>query len=160
MPSAREDIAFGVLFGSAAKGRRTEESDTDIALYFVAPEQEGPRPLQVEVEAFFQGEEAIWRELERIVGTEVDLVVLNRAPATVAAAAIREGETLLVADASLYLRYMLAVTQQAEDFRIMLRELLEVRKRSSSLSENDRLRLERIAHPPDIPGDVVQPGGG
>lgn len=109
----REDVAFGVLFGSAARGRQTKESDTDIALYMVDRGETELSPLEVETESQFPGEEAIWRELERIVGTEVDLLLLNRAPATVAADAVAAGETLVVKDASLYLCYVLAATQQA-----------------------------------------------
>lgn len=139
--ASRVDIAFAFLFGSAATGRQTTESDTDVAVFL----RDGANALQVEAEVSFAQEEEIWRELERIFQTEVDLVILNRAPATVCASALIDGELLVMNDRPLYLRYLLAATRQAEDFRTMLNELIEVRKRSPSLSDPDRARVARIA---------------
>lgn len=48
-----------------------------------------------------------------MLGKEVDLVVLNRVPATVASSAIR-GIPLVINDWGLYFDFMLAVTDEAD----------------------------------------------
>ncbi|RKY58179.1 MAG: nucleotidyltransferase domain-containing protein, partial [Candidatus Latescibacterota bacterium] len=56
---------------------------------------------------------------------EVELVVLNRVPATVSASAIR-GIPIVINDWGLYLDFMEVVTSEAMDFREMLiRDFLE-----------------------------------
>lgn len=107
-----KEIAFAFLFGSQAKGRATGLSDVDIGVYFY-PEKK--HPIEYEEEVFYAGEDEIWADLERIVGKEVELIVLNRVPATVAASAIR-GIPLLIDDWGLYLDFMQVVTREAEDF--------------------------------------------
>jgi uncharacterized protein len=137
----RSDVAFALLFGSAAKGRETIESDVDVAVYVRTKDE---RALDVEAPRSFPQEDEIWSAVERIVDREVDLLVLNRAPATVAAAALYDGCELSVKDRGLYTRFFLATTLVAEDFRRFIDEFVTVRKRSQSLSATDRLRLVRI----------------
>ncbi len=110
---SRKDVAFAFLFGSQSRGNATVRSDVDIAVYFY-PEKK--RPLEVEAEVFYEGEDRIWADLERLLNTEVDLLVLNRVPATVGASAIK-GTPLTINDWGLYLDFMLVVTDIAEDFR-------------------------------------------
>jgi uncharacterized protein len=144
---ARSDIAFAYLFGSAAEDREGLESDVDVAVYLHDPSL-GPgdrQPLEVEEQKTYPGERELWREIEAIVNREVDLLVLNRAPATVAAAAVTEGTLLVEHDEDLKTRFMLAATLQAEDFRRDLEEFIAIRRRSQSLSEKDRARLLRIS---------------
>jgi hypothetical protein len=50
-----------------------------------------------------------------LIEKEVELLVLNRVPSTVAASAIRE-VPLSINDWGLYLDFMDAVTEEAEDF--------------------------------------------
>ena len=109
----RKDIAFAFLFGSFAKGCANKLSDVDIAIYFYTKE---PKLLEFEEEIFYDAEDKIWADLESIVKNEVELLVLNRSPAIVAANAIR-GILLTVNDWSLYLRFMELITHVAEDFR-------------------------------------------
>jgi len=109
----RKDVAFSFLFGSQARGNATIRSDVDIAVYFY-PEKR--RPVEVEEEIFYDGEDKIWAELERLLNKEVELLVLNRVPATVAASAIK-GIPLTINDWGLYLDFMVVVTDIAEDFR-------------------------------------------
>ncbi len=109
----RNDIAFAFLYGSYAKGQARKSSDVDIAIYFYPKET---RSLEFEEEIFYDAEDDIWADLERIVKNEVELLVLNRAPSIVAASAIR-GVPLVVNDWSLYLRFMELITNVAEDFR-------------------------------------------
>jgi len=110
---SRKDVAFAFLFGSQARGNATIRSDVDIAVYFHPKKR---RPLEVEGDVFYETEDRIWTDLERLFNKEVDLVVLNRVPATVGASAIK-GTPLVINDWGLYLDFMLVVTDIAEDFR-------------------------------------------
>ncbi|HDY67545.1 MAG TPA: nucleotidyltransferase domain-containing protein, partial [Candidatus Scalindua sp.] len=78
----RKYIAFAFLFGSQARGKATKLSDVDIAVYFY-PEKR--HPIEYEEEVFYEGEDKIWADLERILKREVELLVLNRVSATVSA---------------------------------------------------------------------------
>ena len=111
----RKDIAFAFLFGSQARGTATKLSDIDIAVYFY-PEKR--HPIEYEEEVFYEGEDDIWTDLERILKKEVELLVLNRVSATVSASAIR-GMSLAINDWGLYLDFMIIVTREAEDFMEM-----------------------------------------
>ena len=53
---SRKDVAFAFLFGSQSRGNATIRSDVDIAVYFY-PEKK--RPLEVEAEVFYEGEDRI-----------------------------------------------------------------------------------------------------
>jgi predicted nucleotidyltransferase len=108
----RKDIAFAFLFGSQAKGRATKLSDVDIAVYFY-PEKR--RPVEYEEEVFYQGEDEVWADIERLLKKDVELLVLNRVSSSVAASAIR-GMPLAINDWGLYLDFMEVVTREAEDF--------------------------------------------
>lgn len=108
----RNDIAFAFLYGSQAKGNATRLSDVDIAVYFY-PEKR--RPIQFEKEVYYKSEEKIWSDLEELLKKEVELLVLNRVPSTVAASAIR-GIPLAINDWGLYLDFMDVVTDESEDF--------------------------------------------
>lgn len=114
----RKDIAFAFLFGSQAKGRATKLSDIDIAVYFY-PEKR--HPVEYEEEVFYEGEDKIWSDLEKLLKREVEMLVLNRVSASVAASAIR-GIPLAINNWGLYLDFMLVVTREAEDFGNMIIE--------------------------------------
>lgn len=108
----RKDIAFAFLFGSQARGLATSLSDVDIAVYFHPAKT---HPIEYEEEVFYEGEDEVWADLERLLKKEVEVLVLNRVSATVAASAIR-GIRLSINDWGLYLDFMEVVTQEAEDF--------------------------------------------
>ena len=111
--AGRDDIAFAFLFGSQAKGAATARSDVDVAVYF-APD---PRqPLEVEEQVRYPAEDSIWGDLERLLGREVELLVLNRAPADVAASAL-DGIPLSIRNWDLYLDFAAIATRTAVDFR-------------------------------------------
>ena len=132
-------IAFAVLFGSAALDRLRADSDVDLAIYDDVRgllEIETNHPVSYEVD--------LQVSVERATNRNVDLLILNRAPATVCASALLTGHPVLIRDRSLYSRYYLAVTNVAMDFIQTERELREIRQRSRSVSELDRSRLERI----------------
>lgn len=136
----RPDVAMAFVFGSRAKGLSTAESDLDIAVYFWPKSGE----LEWEGTDYYAGEDKIWLEAEKIAGMRVDLVVLNRAPATIAFAAIQSGRPLAIKDHSLYLRFLLAVSSAAEYFLDFTRDFWAIKQRSASLNEIDKERLIRI----------------
>ena len=84
--AARQEVAFAFLYGSQAKGTATKRSDVDIAVYFYPRRR---HPIELEEEVFYESEGEIWGDLERILKKEVELLVLNRVPATVAASALK-----------------------------------------------------------------------
>lgn len=101
--SSKKDVCFAVLFGSHILGKTFRESDIDIAIYF----KEG-----YSVESI----KKTWRELEGILGKDVDLVILNTAPPLIAYTAMK-GKAMVINDFRVYLDYMLSTSQEAEDFR-------------------------------------------
>lgn len=134
-----EDVAFAFLFGSVVSGRLRTDSDLDVAVYGVSG-----RGLEIEADRELAREGEMQLAVERETGRNVDLLVLNRAPAAVCAAAVGAGVPVFVRDVSLCSRYTLEVTDVAIDFLATEREWRAIRARSASLSPPDRARLERI----------------
>ena len=110
--SQRKDVAFAFLFGSQTKGGANKLSDVDIAVYFYPLER---HPIEFEKEIFYSGENEIWGDLQQLLKKEVEVLVLNRVSASVAASAIR-GIPLTIKDWGLYLDFMEVITDVAEDF--------------------------------------------
>ncbi|MGR3177052.1 MAG: type VII toxin-antitoxin system MntA family adenylyltransferase antitoxin [Candidatus Anammoxibacter sp.] len=109
----RDDISLVFLFGSWANSWECADSDIDIAIYF-KPEE---KVMEWESSNFrSDAEHAIWLDVERIIGKEIDLLVLNRATPTIAEAALR-GIPILIKDHNLYLDFLLRITFEAIDFR-------------------------------------------
>jgi uncharacterized protein YutE (UPF0331/DUF86 family)/predicted nucleotidyltransferase len=133
------NVSFAVLFGSGANNRLRDDSDLDIGIYVDA----GGR-LEVEAEREVADEADVQVALERETGRNVDLLILNRAPATVCSAALLTGRPIIIREGQLYARYFLAVTSVAIDFLATEREFREIASRSTSLTEIDRERLGRI----------------
>lgn len=113
---SRTDVAFAFLYGSQAHGYATRLSDVDIAVYFYPRER---HPLEYESDSNYDGEEEIGTDLEHVLNKEVELLVLNRAAATVAAIAIK-GKALAINDWGLYLDFMLAISDVAFDFTALI----------------------------------------
>jgi uncharacterized protein YutE (UPF0331/DUF86 family)/predicted nucleotidyltransferase len=133
-------VEMAFAFGSRINGTSTNESDLDIAVYYTPSEV----PFDFETDTKFPGEEELWGELEHIAGLSIDLVVLNRAPATLGYAVIQTGTPLLIRNVSLCWGYYLTASREAEDFRAFTEEYWRIKQRSTSLSEMDRSRLVRI----------------
>ncbi len=126
----RDDVVMAFLFGSQAKGYARVTSDWDIGVYF---QNEDENRVQ---------EQQIWAAVEHIVERNVDLVVLNRAPAPIAWSVIREGIPLAILDRNTYLRVLLKTSHEANAWFHTAREYHRIFERSASLSETDRGRLE------------------
>jgi uncharacterized protein YutE (UPF0331/DUF86 family)/predicted nucleotidyltransferase len=152
-------VTMAFLYGSAAQGRLRQDSDVDVAVYFGgAAESVAARgtTLDIEEPVEFDEEGPLWSDMERAVGRNIELLVLNRAPATVCGAAVTAGLPILVRDANLRTRYELAVTRLAEEFRNTEAEYFEIKDRSRSLAPPDEARLRRIL---DYVADEVRDRG-
>lgn len=110
---SRTDVRLAFLFGSAARGRLSRRSDVDVAVYFDGGYS-------------FILMNNLWRNLERLLERDVDLLVLNKDNPTLAWSAMR-GIPLLIRDYAFYLEYMLQVSREAEDFQDFIIDLWKVR---------------------------------
>ncbi len=111
---SREGISLAFLFGSSASGRTRNDSDVDIAVYF----SKGYTNEDIE---------ALWNELELLLKSEVDLLLLNKDNPTLVWEALR-GVPLLIRDQSFYLEYMLQVSREAEDLQDFVIDLYRRRQ--------------------------------
>jgi uncharacterized protein YutE (UPF0331/DUF86 family)/predicted nucleotidyltransferase len=136
----RNDISFAYLFGSVAKGTSHNESDVDIGVYF-KPETNA---LEYEAAVEYDGEDALWSDIEHITKRQTDMVVLNRAPATLFDGVFRTGILLYEDGSGLRTRLFLAITDAAEEFRDFVVDFYNIKERSHSLNEIDRERLGRM----------------
>ena len=108
----KEEVLMAFLFGSWAKNQEGLESDLDVGVYF-RPKTE---TLEWQSDSYYESEKKIWMELEQMADREIDLLVLNRAPATVADAVLR-GIPIVIKSQNLYMDYLLRITSEAIDFR-------------------------------------------
>ena len=134
------EIIMAFVFGSAVRGQETQESDVDIAVYF----KPVGRSLEWEEQYEYVREDEIWGEVEKIVGKRTDLVILNRAPSTLAYSVLQDGKVIVVKDLGLYWRFFLLISSAAEDFREFVKDFWTIKQRSFSLSEIDKNRLIKI----------------
>ena len=125
----RGDVALAFLFGSSARGFDGRDSDVDIAIYLTEKEQE----------------DRIWGEVSRIVEREIDLILLNDAPATLISNVFKTGIPLVIKDRRLYWDLYLTKTLEAEDFSQFAEDYWRIYSRSTSLIPEDKTRLlERV----------------
>lgn len=108
----RNDVVMAFLFGSWSKGRARKESDVDIAVY-IKPKN----GVEIEADSRYECENEIWADVEKIADREVDLLILNRASSSVCDVAVRTGIPIIIKDRRVYLLYLLAVSDMAEEFR-------------------------------------------
>lgn len=128
------------LFGSYSKGQAFFDSDVDIAVYFKPKE----RRLEWEETGEWPEETQIWADTEKILGKNVDILVLNKAPCLVAFDAVHRGIPLVIKDHSLYLRFLLIINSAAIDFGEFVKDYWQIEQRSTSLSNFDKTRLIEI----------------
>ena len=150
----REDVVMAFVFGSRVEKNKIHgHSDWDIAVYF-QPEKKDPLdPSNTRLHGIIEWEEQnreypaedeVWEDVMDILKTDnVDLIVLNRASASIADSAI-QGFPLVIKDRDFFLDFMLAVRREAEDFNAFIHDYYEVYERSKSLTEKDKRRLEKI----------------
>ena len=136
----RDDVSMAFLFGSQAKGQAHKGSDTDIAVYF----RSDNRSLELEQDKEYATRDEIFHDLDSIIETPIDLIVLNGAPAPLAYNVLDTGVPLAIRDKNLYWRFLFFVWESAEDFYKIAEEWMEIRARSMSLSEKDKNILVRL----------------
>lgn len=134
---AEQSVLIAFLFGSRSKDYSKESSDWDIAVYF-KPKN---RQLELEENIYYPEEERISRDLERILDSEVDLVVINRAFPSLVFEVLNKGLVLVVKDRKVFLNLLIASSREATDYYNFAFDYWEIQKRSSSLSHEDKLRV-------------------
>jgi uncharacterized protein YutE (UPF0331/DUF86 family)/predicted nucleotidyltransferase len=128
------------IFGSQSKGQTTIESDFDIAVYFK------PKSgiLEYEEDVFYEEENEIWNDVEKITKCKVDLIALNSAASTLAFPIIKNGIPIVIKNRLRYLDFMLKVSSTAIDFREFMRDFRLIKARSRSLVPEDKDRLIKL----------------
>jgi predicted nucleotidyltransferase len=98
------------LFGSTARGEATPHSDVDIAVLFAAAP---PRSLN--------GSSLVLEgDLERALGRQVDLVVLNDAPVDLRIRILRDGQLLIDRDPAVRIAFEVRTRNEAFDLEAVL----------------------------------------
>ncbi|MBI5207061.1 MAG: nucleotidyltransferase domain-containing protein [Candidatus Firestonebacteria bacterium] len=119
------DVSMAFIFGSWAKDQEGVDSDIDIAVYLATK----TNILEWQKTNFPNIlEKKMWLELENIVGQEVDLIILNRSPATISDSAIR-GNPLVIKDRNIYIDFLLKMTSEAIDFREWIDDYWKLREK-------------------------------
>jgi len=111
-----KDVVFAYLFGSLSRKRQTPLSDVDIALYLDDPRNVAERKLDL-----FVG-------LADILGTsEIDLVILNEAPLSLAGRILQSRKVLVDKDPFRRHRYESVTLRTFFDFCVKERTILSLR---------------------------------
>ena len=135
-----EDVVMAFIFGSRAKENVRPGSDWDIAVYFTP--QKGYLEWEAQ-DSEYLIEDRVWSDCVEILKTDdVDLIVLNRIAASIAATAI-QGMPLVIKDYDLWLKFLLIITQEAEDYREFVDDYYAISQRSASLTPQDRESLKK-----------------
>lgn len=126
---AENSILLAFIFGSEAKGLEGEDSDLDIAVFLKNKDEE----------------DRIWLGYSKLTDREIDLIVLNDAPATLISNIFKTGTAIAVKDKKLYWDLFLSNSLEAEDFSEFALDYWKIYSRSKSLIPEDKVRLiERI----------------
>jgi len=114
-------IVCAYLFGSMARGEAGPRSDVDVAVLFEhAPASRlDAGPLDLE------------GDLERALGREVQLVVLNRAPADLVHRVLRDGRLVVERNRAERIRFEVARRNEYFDLEPIRRRYREARPRSA-----------------------------
>lgn len=113
--AAREDIVLAYLFGSAADGRFTPDSDVDVAVW-------AARPLETQTRM------ELIRDLGRTTGRPVDLVDLSVTGVPLLQQVLTTGRELLCRDRAAKERLIIRMLNDVEDFLPLRRRALEERR--------------------------------
>lgn len=109
--SKREDVVLAFLFGSQVKGLTRPSSDWDIAIY-LTPRQWG----ELETKHIYNGESAIQADVCRMIVSDVDCVVLNRARLSLVFSVLNSGIPLTNKDMRLYFTLLSRTHYEAIDY--------------------------------------------
>jgi predicted nucleotidyltransferase len=108
--SSRPDVTAVYLFGSTARGVARPGSDIDVAVLFAASP-----PHTLNAPRF-----VIEGELERALGTAVDLVALNEAPVDLRVRVLRDGRLLVDRDPTTRIAFEVRTRNEAFDLEPVL----------------------------------------
>jgi uncharacterized protein YutE (UPF0331/DUF86 family)/predicted nucleotidyltransferase len=132
----REEVILAFVFGSRAKGMERAVSDWDIAVYFT-PKEYG----ELETKHDYAGESQIWSDIDKIVGQDVDFLVMNRARPSLVFTILNTATPLSIKDRRLYTDLLLKTHYEAVDFWGFAKEFWQIRERSTSLTREDEANL-------------------
>lgn len=132
----REDVLMAFIFGSYACGRQMEESDFDVAVYFLPKKTDGR-----EQEIYYENEDSVYSDISGIVQKEIDLVCMNYAPASLVSYVIKEGIPLVIKDGRLHLETYLKASAETEDFLEFSEDYYRIKQKAQSLNPEQRERL-------------------
>jgi len=121
-----KEVVLAFVFGSRAKGYSREKSDWDIGIYFKPKSKE----IEWEKEDLYPQEDRIWQEVEKIVGQEVDLVVLNRVPCMLVFSILGNGIPLVIKDRGLFLDLLEKTSYEAIDFRDFIYDFWKIKQKA------------------------------
>ncbi len=113
-------IAAAWLFGSIARGTERADSDVDVALLYSEPPKGILADLPAELES----------ELTTRLGREVQVVVMNRAPAELAMSVLNEDRLLFERDAACRVEWEIRVRNEYWD----LAPLLAIYRRAGEMA--------------------------
>jgi len=132
--SCKDAISFAVLFGSRSVARERSASDLDSAIYFTPRNR---RTIEYEECNDYPARETMEKDLEALLKTEVDLIVLNNSPCGLASEVVTKGIPILVKDEELFARFSWVVTSAAMDYREFVKEYYAMFHRTTSLSKEN-----------------------
>jgi len=134
-------IVLAFLFGSYATGRAMEESDFDVGIYVKNYPATSVFELRGRPEKVRKIESGIGRGITRIVDKDVNLIIMNKAPASLVSNIFKTGIPLAVKDKKLYWELYLKVSSEAEDFLRFLIDFRRIKQEAKSLSKEEEARL-------------------
>ncbi len=117
--AAPDGIAAVYLFGSRATGREAKGSDLDVAVLYSTD----PEPTLAGLGLGLAG------ELERVLGMNVDLVVLNGAPVDLSQRVLHAGSLVVEPDPSARIRFEVRTRNEYWDLEPYLREYRQPQRR-------------------------------
>lgn len=139
--SGRDDVVMAFLFGSRASQRERKSSDWDIGVYF-KPESR----LELETTREYPCEARVRSDVENILASEVDFVVLNRARPSLVFSVLNAGKPIIIKDSRMFLELLSKTHYEAVDFWGFVGEFWEIYKRAASLTPEARaILIEHLA---------------
>lgn len=113
---ARKDVRFAYLFGSLARGRPSDLSDVDIAVY-----------LSEDADFLEKKMEILGKLIELLETDEIDLVILNSAPLTLRMSILETKQVIV--DNVPFLRHAYESLTMREYFDFSIRETAILKRR-------------------------------
>jgi predicted nucleotidyltransferase len=115
--AAQPDVVAAYIFGSVAQGRARPQSDVDIAVLLAADLDEETR---------FDRRLRLGWEVERLIGRQTDLVVLNDAPPLLQHQVLKHGRLIFERDRAARVEFEVRAGQIYADLKPMYDFFTEV----------------------------------